>query len=77
MPVFGWAALVADAPANHCDSNGRARWSSFAWTAENAIAEKDIIARYPAGRQASAVLPLLNLAPRRSLCYAPGEGAAA
>ena len=37
----------------------RARWGSFAWTAENAAKAKDAVARYPEGRQRSAVMPLL------------------
>ena len=43
----------------------RARWGAFAWTAENAAKAKEIIARYPAGRQRSAVMPLLDLAQRQ------------
>ena len=43
----------------------RARWGNFAWTAENAEKVKQIIARYPAGRQRSAVMPLLDLAQRQ------------
>jgi NADH-quinone oxidoreductase subunit E len=43
----------------------RARWGQFAWTAENAEKAKEIIARYPAGRQRSAVMPLLDLAQRQ------------
>ena len=43
----------------------RARWGSFAWTAENAAKAKAIIARYPEGRQRSAVMPLLDLAQRQ------------
>jgi NADH-quinone oxidoreductase E subunit len=38
---------------------------SFAFTAENVIKAKAIIAKYPPGRQASAVLPLLDLAQRQ------------
>jgi len=40
----------------------RARWGAFAWTAENAVKANTIIARYPAGREHSAVMPLLFLA---------------
>jgi NADH-quinone oxidoreductase subunit E len=40
----------------------RARWGGFAWTEENAAKVKTIIARYPEGRQRSAVMPLLFLA---------------
>jgi NADH-quinone oxidoreductase E subunit len=36
--------------------------ASFAFTAENAAEAKRIVQRYPAGRQASAVLPLLKIA---------------
>jgi NADH-quinone oxidoreductase subunit E len=43
----------------------RARWEGFAWTAANAAKAKEIIARYPPGRQASAVIPLLDLAQRQ------------
>ena len=43
----------------------RARWGSFAWTKDNAKQAKVIIARYPAGRQRSAVMPLLDLAQRQ------------
>jgi NADH-quinone oxidoreductase subunit E len=37
-------------------------FKDFAWTAENAAEAAVIIGRYPAGRQASAVMPLLWLA---------------
>jgi NADH-quinone oxidoreductase subunit E len=43
----------------------RARWEGFRWTDENADHAKKIIARYPAGRQVSAVIPLLDLAQRQ------------
>jgi len=43
----------------------RARWGNFAWTKENAAQAKIIIARYPDGRQRSAVMPLLDLAQRQ------------
>ncbi len=42
-----------------------ARWVGFAWTAENVEKATAIIARYPEGRQHSAVLPLLDLAQRQ------------
>ena len=47
------------------DAEQRARWSSFAWTADNARKAREIIARYPEGRQQSAVIPLLDLAQRQ------------
>ncbi len=47
------------------DAEQRARWEGFQWTHENARKAEEIIARYPAGRQQSAVIPLLNLAQRQ------------
>jgi NADH-quinone oxidoreductase subunit E len=43
----------------------RARWEGFQWTAENARHAREIIARYPDGRQMSASIPLLDLAQRQ------------
>lgn len=43
----------------------RARWSGFAWTAENEKQAKVVIGRYPPGRQHSAIIPLLDLAQRQ------------
>jgi len=43
----------------------RARWGNFAWTGANAVKAKEIVARYPEGRQRSAVMPLLDLAQRQ------------
>ena len=43
----------------------RARWGDFAWTAENAEKAKELVARYPEGRQRSAVMGLLDLAQRQ------------
>jgi NADH-quinone oxidoreductase subunit E len=43
----------------------RARWEGFQWTDANAKAAREIIARYPEGRQQSAVIPLLDLAQRQ------------
>jgi NADH-quinone oxidoreductase subunit E len=47
------------------DAEIRARWSGFAWTDANAKAAKAIVAQYPEGRQASASIPLLDLAQRQ------------
>ena len=47
------------------DADERARWQGFQWTAENARKAREIIARYPEGRQMSAVIPLLDLAQRQ------------
>ncbi|MFL6777416.1 MAG: complex I 24 kDa subunit family protein [Sphingomicrobium sp.] len=43
----------------------RAEWGNFAWTEANAKAAAEIVARYPAGRQASASIPFLDLAQRQ------------
>ena len=43
----------------------RARWGGFSWTGENGDKAKEIIARYPPGRQMSASIPLLDLAQRQ------------
>jgi NADH-quinone oxidoreductase subunit E len=47
------------------NAEDRARWEGFAWTQANAAKAKEIVARYPEGRQVSAVLPLLDLAQRQ------------
>ncbi len=51
--------LAADTPEL------RERWGSFAWDPDNAKAAAAIIAKYPEGRQQSAVIPLLDLAQRQ------------
>jgi NADH-quinone oxidoreductase subunit E len=43
----------------------RARWSAFEWTPENRKTADWHIAKYPEGRQRSAVMPLLDLAQRQ------------
>jgi NADH-quinone oxidoreductase E subunit len=45
--------------------------ASFAFTAENLAKARAHIAKYPPGRQASAVLPLLDLAQRQSGNWLP------
>jgi NADH-quinone oxidoreductase subunit E len=45
--------------------------AGFAFTAENAERARAIMARYPAGRQASAVIPLLDIAQRQSGGWLP------
>ena len=47
------------------DPEVRSRWEGFAWTDANAKTAKALVARYPAGRQASASIPLLDLAQRQ------------
>ena len=56
---------MSDAAQIPDEAETRARWGSFAWTAENAEQVKAIIARYPQGKQQSAVMPLLDLAQRQ------------
>jgi NADH-quinone oxidoreductase subunit E len=56
---------VADAITIPDEAETRARWGNFAWTPANAAEAAKIIARYPAGRQRSAVMPLLDLAQRQ------------
>ena len=43
----------------------RARWGSFAWTKENKKEADREIAKYPDGRQKSAVMALLDLGQRQ------------
>ena len=42
-----------------------AEWTEFSFTADNLDKAKKYVARYPEGRQQSAVLPLLDLAQRQ------------
>ncbi len=56
---------MADAPHIPDEADTRARWGAFAWSSENATKAAEIIARYPPGRQQSAVMPLLDLAQRQ------------
>ncbi len=55
---------MTDAPAS-------AAREPFAFTAENAERARAIVAKYPAGRQASAVMPLLDLAQRQAGGWLP------
>ena len=65
MRPRGVHSLMADRHLAPDTPELRARWSGFAWNAENAEQAKIIVARYPAGRQRSAVMPLLDLAQRQ------------
>lgn len=56
---------MADAAPIPDEAETRARWGAFAWSPANATKATEIIARYPAGRQQSAVMPLLDLAQRQ------------
>ena len=53
---------VADRAPHPDTPELRERWGRFAWTPGNAEEAKKIVARYPEGRQRSAVMPLLFLA---------------
>jgi NADH-quinone oxidoreductase subunit E len=56
---------MSEKPQIPDEAEVRARWSAFAWTEANAAKVTEIIARYPPGRQQSAILPLLDLAQRQ------------
>ena len=56
---------MADAAHIPDEAETRARWGAFAWTEANAAKVKEIIGRYPPGRQFSAIMPLLDLAQRQ------------
>ncbi|WOK37166.1 NAD(P)H-dependent oxidoreductase subunit E [Sphingomonas sp. C3-2] len=56
---------MADAPQIPDEAEVRARWGEFEWTPANVEKAKEIIGRYPDGRQQSAVMPLLDLAQRQ------------
>ena len=56
---------MADAVQIPDEAEVRARWAAFGWTAANAEKAKEVIGRYPPGRQQSAVMPLLDLAQRQ------------
>ena len=56
---------MADASHIPDEAETRARWGAFAWNEANAAKVKEIIGRYPPGRQHSAIMPLLDLAQRQ------------
>jgi NADH-quinone oxidoreductase subunit E len=56
---------MADAPQLPDEAETRARWGAFAWSAENAEKAREILGRYPAGRQMSCTIPFLDLAQRQ------------
>ena len=56
---------MSDAAPIPDEAETRARWGGFAWSAENVAKVKEIIARYPKGREYSAIMPLLDLAQRQ------------
>ena len=56
---------MAEAPTIPDEAETRARWGAFAWDAESEPKVREIIARFPKGREQSASLPLLDLAQRQ------------
>ncbi len=56
---------MADAVHIPDEAEARARWGAFAWNDENAEKAKIVLGRYPAGREQSASIPLLDLAQRQ------------
>ena len=56
---------MADAPTFSDEAETRARWGAFAWSDASRDKRNAILARYPAGREQSASLPLLDLAQRQ------------
>ena len=56
---------MADAPHIPDEAETRARWGSFAWNEKNAEKAREILSRYPAGREQSASIPFLDLAQRQ------------
>ena len=56
---------MADAVHIPDEVETRARWGAFAWTEENEAQAKKVLARYPAGREQSGSIPLLDLAQRQ------------
>ncbi|WP_019833725.1 complex I 24 kDa subunit family protein [Sphingomonas sp. PR090111-T3T-6A] len=56
---------MADAVHIPDEAETRARWGGFTWNAENAEKAKQILARYPKGREQSASIPFLDLAQRQ------------
>ncbi|MBA3577352.1 MAG: NAD(P)H-dependent oxidoreductase subunit E [Sphingomonas sp.] len=55
--------MAGNAPLE--DPQVLALWTGFDWTPDNRRASAEIVAKYPAGRQHSAVLPLLDMAQRQ------------
>lgn len=56
---------MSDAAPIPDEAEVRARWSGFARSGENEEKAKQIIGRYPPGREHSAIMPLLDLAQRQ------------
>ena len=59
---------MADSVAIPDEAETRAQFGAFAFSAENKKTADMYIGRYPAGRQQSAVMALLDLAQRQVVC---------
>ena len=64
---------MADAPQIPDEAEVRARWGNFQWTDESREKRNAIFARYPAGREQSASIPLLDLAQRQAGGWLPAD----
>ena len=56
---------MADAPNIPNEAEVRERWGAFAWSDDSREKRNAVLARYPAGREQSASIPLLDLAQRQ------------
>ncbi|MFV0625163.1 complex I 24 kDa subunit family protein [Sphingomonas sp. ac-8] len=56
---------MADAPHIPDEAETRARWGDFAWNEASAEKAREILTRYPKGREQSASIPFLDLAQRQ------------
>lgn len=56
---------MADSPHIPDEAATRARWGAFQWNDDSKAKRDAILARYPAGREQSASIPLLDLAQRQ------------
>ena len=56
---------MADAPIIPDEAEVRARWGAFQWNDDSKAKRDAILSRYPAGREQSASIPLLDLAQRQ------------
>ena len=56
---------MADAPQIPDEATVRAQWGNFAFTDANMARARELISHYPEGRQASAVMGLLDVAQRQ------------
>ena len=56
---------MADAATIPDEAETRARWGAFTWDPESELKARDIMARFPVGREQSGSLPLLDLAQRQ------------